>query len=295
MDDRTPGALDTFSRDTLEFPEVVALLGRRLSGPLATPLLEALGPGADLDAIRREHELAGEALEFLRTDSRPSFQDLGDPRGILASLQVEGQTCSAAEILSLLALVRAGSDIRALFSKTTLRQMGEHSRALADFRVISKTLGGKILPDGTLDSSASPELRRLREAIQHTRREIQGSLEKLVRRWEAASVLQDAVVTLRNDRFVLPVKVEEKRRVEGIVHGTSASGATVFVEPLEILPLNNELVELQEREFAEVQRILAAWSQMFREHLTELHQAVETLSRLDLATATGTIGEYLNQ
>jgi len=294
VEDRPPRALDAFSRDTLEFPAVVALLGRRLSGPLAAPLLAALGPGTDLEAIRLELELAGEALEFLRTDSRPSFGDIGDPRGILASLQVEGQTCSSAEILSLLALVRAASDIRALFSKTILRQIGEHSRALADFRVISKTLEGKILPDGTLDSSASPELRRLREAIQHTRREIQGSLEKLVRRWDAASVLQDAVVTLRNDRFVLPVKVEEKRRFEGIVHGTSASGATVFVEPLETLPLNNELVELQEREFAEVQRILAAWSQMFREHLTELYQAVETLSRLDLAFAKAEFARAYN-
>jgi DNA mismatch repair protein MutS2 len=290
VDDHARLELDAFSRETLEFPAVVALLARRLSGSLAASLLDRIEPGTDLEAIRREHALVAEAIEFLRAESRPSFAEVGDPRAILEGLRVEGQTLTAAEILTLLALVGAVSEVRAIFAKTDLPLFADLARALTDFSAISKALEGKILPDGTLDSSASPELKRLRHAIVETRAEIQRSLEKLLRRLETAGALQDVVVTLRNDRFVLPVKVEEKRRVEGVVHGASASGATVFVEPLETLPLNNELVELQEREAAEVLRILARWSAMFRERLPELVAAVETLSRLDLAFAKAEFG-----
>jgi DNA mismatch repair protein MutS2 len=285
VDDHATLQLDAFSRETLEFPSVVALLARRLSGSLAASLLARLEPGTNLEAIRREHVLVGEAIEFLRAESRPSFAEVGNPRPILERLRVEGQACSVSEILNLLALIRAASEVRATFAKTDLRLLAELASALADFSGIVEALEGKILPDGTLDSSASPELKRLRQAIVATRAEIERALEKLVRRLEAAGALQDAVVTLRNERFVLPVKVEEKRRVEGVVHGASASGATVFVEPLETLPLNNELVELQEREAAEILRILALWSAMFRERWSELVAAVETLSRLDLAFA----------
>jgi len=92
-------------------------------------------------------------------------------------------------------------------------------------------------------------------------------------------------VTLRNDRFVIPVRAEEKRRVQGVVHGASSSGATVFLEPMETLPLNNELVEFQDREFAEIQRILGEFSRKLRERRDDLTRATEILSELDLAFA----------
>ena len=148
-------------------------------------------------------------------------------------------------------------------------------------------LGGKINPDGTVDSSASPELGRVRRAIERAKLEIQSSLERMLRRFSQDDVLQDAVVTIRNDRFVIPVRVEEKRRVQGVVHGTSSSGATVYIEPLETLALNNDLVELQDREFAEVQRILGEFTRKLQERREDLGRAADILGEIDWAFAKG--------
>ena len=146
-------------------------------------------------------------------------------------------------------------------------------------------LGGKINPDGTVDSSASPELGRVRRAIERAKLEIQSSLEHMLRRF--SDVLQDAVVTIRNDRFVIPVRAEEKRRVQGVVHGASSSGATVYIEPLETLALNNDLVELQDREFAEVQRILGEFTRKLQERREDLDRAADILGEIDWAFAKG--------
>src|SRR5262249_61749980 len=135
---------------------------------------------------------------------------------------------------------------------------------LATFGARLRAMAGQILPDGSVYSPATPALARLRKSIERTRQEVQSTLEKLLHRLSKEGVLQDAVVSIRNDRFVLPVRTEEKRRVAGVVHGGSSSGATVFLEPMETVPLNNDLVELQEREFAETQRILAEFSDKLR-------------------------------
>ena len=276
---------DPFSREVLEFPAVVELLRGYLSGPLSEPVLDGLEPQAELEQVRRDLARAREAQEFLRAGSRPSFGALRDPRPLLDRLRVEGVTLTALEILALVELAKAALGVRRLFAGGPSAGLDELTRALADFRGLVTELNGKILPDGTLDSSASPALARLRRSIERLRQEVQASLERLVRRLAQDGVLQDAVVTLRNDRFVIPVRSEEKRRVAGVVHGASSSGATVYVEPLETVPLNNELVELQDQEAAEVQRLLGVFSRMLQERRGDLASATEILSELDLAFA----------
>jgi len=264
---------------------VVELLRGFLSGSITEPQLAGLAPGAVLEPIRRDLERAREAMEYLRESPRPALGSLKDPRGILEKLAIEGVSLTAFEILALLAVARAGRDFRTLFRGSPLSHLVELTRGLADFRSLVGQLDGKILPDGSLDSSASPELARLRRAIERLRVELQSTLEKLLRRFSQDGVLQDAVVTIRNDRFVLPIRVEEKRRVPGVVHGASSSGATVYLEPLETLPLNNELVELQDREFAEIQRILGEFSALLRERIVDLRAAAQILGEVDLAFA----------
>jgi len=276
---------DHFSQEVLEFPAVLQLLRGYLSGPISAPTLDAVEPQARLDLIRRELEQAKEAREYLRESPRPSLGSLRDPRPLLEKLRIEGASLAALEIFALTELARTALEIHRLFVKCPLARLDEWARSLPDFRDLVTELEGMIHPDGTVDSSASPELARIRGSIERLRVEVQAMLERLLRHLSREGVLQDAVVTLRNDRFVIPVRAEEKRRVQGVVHGTSSSGATVFLEPMETLPLNNELVELQDREFAEIQRILGEFSRKLRERRDDLLRATEILGELDLAFA----------
>jgi len=286
--DATPDYLkteDRFSQEVLEFPAVLELLRGYLSGPLSAPILDTVEPHTRLEVIRRQLEQAKEAGEYLRESPRPSLGSLRDPRSLLEKLRIEGVALAALEIFALTELARAALATQRLFLKCPLPRLDEWARSLADFRDLVTELEGKIHPDGSVDSSASPELARIRRSIERLRVEVQALLERLLRQLSREGVLQDAVVTLRNDRFVIPVRAEEKRRVQGVVHGVSSSGATVFLEPMETLPLNNELVELQDRESAEIQRILGEFSRKLRERRDDLLRATEILSELDLAFA----------
>jgi DNA mismatch repair protein MutS2 len=276
---------DRFSREVLEFPAVLELLRGYLSGPISEPCLDSVEPHTRIDLIRHELEQAREAREYLRESARPTLGSLRDPRPLLEKLRIEGSTLEALEIFALTGLARAALETQRRFSKCPLPRLEELARSLADFRDLVTELEGKIHPDGTVDSSASPALSGIRRAIERLRVEVRAMLERLLRRFSQEGVLQDAVVTLRNDRFVIPVRVEEKRRVQGVIHGASSSGATVYLEPMDTLPLNNELVELQDREFAEIQRILGEFSRKLRERREDLIRATEILSELDLAFA----------
>jgi DNA mismatch repair protein MutS2 len=283
--DPQPEVSDPFSREVLEFSSIIDLLRGFLTGPIAGARVAALQPGTDLPEIQRALAVTKEARDFLAESSRPSFSGLHDPRPILDKLGIEGVALDPHEILALVEVARAACDLRTLFAKSPFTRLDMLAGRMGDFRELVQQLDGKILPDGSVDSSASKELARIRRATERLRGEVQSTLEKLVRQFSHDEVLQDAVVTLRNDRFVIPVRTEEKRRVGGVIHGASSSGATVFVEPLETVPLNNELVELQEREFAEIQRILAEFSDRLRAQRGELGGAAEILSELDLAFA----------
>jgi DNA mismatch repair protein MutS2 len=278
-------AIDEFSRQTLEFPAVIELLAGFISGPISEPLLEALEPTTALPSIRRDLETVREALAYLRESPRPSLGRLKDTRELLERVAIKGVSLAALEILAIVEVTRAARDVRSIFLRSPQPHLDELVRGLADFRSLLTELDGKIYPDGSIDSSASPELARIRRNIERLRQEIQVALERLVRRLQQEDLVQDAVVTIRNDRFVIPVRVEDKRRVAGIVHGTSSSGASVFIEPMETVPLNNELVEMQDREFAEIQRILAVFSARIREQRAEIGAAAEILGRIDLAFA----------
>ncbi|MGH9377252.1 MAG: endonuclease MutS2 [Terriglobia bacterium] len=276
---------DPFSREALEFPAVVELLGRFLSGPLSKPALAAIEPHTDLAQILPSLAAAREARDYLLGNPRPSLAGLADPRPQLETLRVQGASCSPLEILAVVEMARAACNCRDPFRNTPFTTLAALARKIPDLRNLVKDIGGKILPDGSLDSSASPALARIRRSLERTQQELQSRLERILHRLGQDQMLQDDVITLRNGRFVLPVKTEKKRQVEGVVHGASSSGQSVFVEPLETLPINNELVELQDQEVAEVQRVLGEFSEKLRDRREDLVDSVQRLSELDLAFA----------
>src|SRR5205823_15082777 len=129
-----------------------------------------------------------------------------------------------------------------------------------------------------LDDRASPELGRIRRDVEKQKRLIQDSLRGYLRHLSEGGAVQDELVTIRGERFVIPVKTEQRRRVHGVVHGTSPSGQTVFIEPLETIEQNNDLVRLLEQEQAEVHRILLEMTAQIAEEAPAVIQAVEIMA-----------------
>jgi DNA mismatch repair protein MutS2 len=168
------------------------------------------------------------------------------------------------------------------------------SARIADFGEFLSSFRNKIQPDGTLEDKASPELARIRREIEKQRRAIQQSLQGYLRRLAEGGTVQDELITIRGERFVIPVKVEQKRRVQGVVHGASSSGQTVFVEPLETIEQNNELVRLLEEELAEIHRILIEMTQQIGAQAEPILAAVEVLSELELQFAKARFAEDYN-
>jgi DNA mismatch repair protein MutS2 len=150
----------------------------------------------------------------------------------------------------------------------------------------------KILPSGELDDRASPELARIRHDIARLRSNITRSLENLMRQTPAA--IQDELVTIRNDRFVIPVRADHRGQVNGVAHGFSSSGATVFIEPLKTIEANNELQSLREAEEREIAKILFALSEDLRRELPAIGQAVEAVAELDFVAAKAKFSEKFN-
>ena len=167
----------------------------------------------------------------------------------------------------------------------------ELSQTLADFTPLLRYFRNKILPDGTLDDRASPELARIRRDIEKQKRTIQESLRSYLRRLSDGGAVQDELVTIRGERFVIPVKVEQRRRVQGVAHGASSSGQTVFIEPLETIEQNNDLVRLLDEEQAEIHRILLEMTARLGEHADALLHAVEVLAELELQFAKARFAE----
>jgi len=178
--------------------------------------------------------------------------------------------------------------------KLEWKAVAQLSSGVTDFTEFLRAFRNKILPDGTLDDKASPELARIRREIEKQRRSIQDSLRGYLRRLSEGGAVQDELVTIRGERFVIPVKVEQKRRVQGVVHGTSSSGQTVFVEPLETIEQNNELVRLLDEEQAEIHRILVEMTRRIGESAGPILAAVETLAELELQFAKARFAEEYN-
>jgi DNA mismatch repair protein MutS2 len=287
-----------FAEPVLEFEALRALVGRYVSSQLGRAELAEVAPGTDRSAIEQALADAAESIEYLRTASQPQtaargaairirFGDVGDPAEALARLRIEGATLEAAEVFELARLLDLAAEARSILLSARERypRLALHAVTIADLRELAAELRGKILPDGSLADHASVALGRLRRDVERQRRLIEESLQRFLRAHQADGTLQEEFVTIRNDRFVVPVVTGRERRVEGVIHGASGSGHTLFVEPLDTIELNNELVRLHEEELREVHRILREFTARLREHALVIANTARALARLDLIFA----------
>src|SRR5579884_3857203 len=169
---------DLFSRDLLEFPAILELLRPFLSGPVSQRTLDQIVPRAELPAIQHDLELAREAGDYVQQSPRPIWCSLIDPLPILEKLRIAGVTCSSLEILGVVEVAKATCHARHLFVETPCKHLHELACSAPDLRDLVRDLDGKILPDGSIESSASPVLGRIRRSIERTQQELHSALKR---------------------------------------------------------------------------------------------------------------------
>ncbi len=274
----------------LEYDELRALVRRGAQTPMGRERAAALAPLSDLASVRRALGAVTECVALRQRGTAWSFGELADPAEALARLRIEGALLEPVTLLEFARLCTQTADARsAIHAERELcpilwEVVAEVPRQLSS---LASRVSSKILPSGELDDRASPELARIRADITRLRSSITRSLEGLMRRSEEA--IQDQLVTLRNDRFVIPVRADHRGRVRGVAHGSSSSGATVFVEPLETIDSNNELQALRETEEREVARILLTLTEELRRELPALELAAGAVAELDFIGAKATL------
>ncbi|HLK18275.1 MAG TPA: hypothetical protein VKT81_04930, partial [Bryobacteraceae bacterium] len=290
--------MQSFSEDLLEFESLRQLLGRFVHSELGRHELEKVAPHSERGVLENTFADVAEAIEYLRAAAgsqpvsrgaaiRIRFDSIPDLGSTLPILKIEGAGLEATQILDLTRLLEQAGEIRGALNVAVAKfpRLGSRAANIFDPRSMLRDLAGKILPDGKLADDASVALHRLRRDMERQQKQIQISLERFLRAHHDDGTLQEEFITLRNDRFVVPVVAGQERKVNGVIHGTSGSGHTLFVEPLETIDLNNELVRLREEEQRETLRILRELTELLRANAPQIQAAVDAIGSLELLFA----------
>ena len=267
--------------DVLEFDKLRELLRLRTTCAPGKRALDSLEFGGDQSSLEKSFAAIREARECLRTGNELGFGGLVDPQQWLEHIEGPGVVLDAAELLDATSLLETAGWLRQQFREhaANFPLLAQRAASLADFRDTLAAIRRCVLPNRELSDDASPTLRKIRASIAQTRDSIQRTLKQILRSRNADA--GEDYVTLRNDRFVIPVRAENRRSVPGIVHGASGTGQTVFLEPLETVETNNQLVQLAEEQTAEIFRVLRELTERLRMLRAPLLAAAETIADLD--------------
>ncbi|QNI31602.1 endonuclease MutS2 [Alloacidobacterium dinghuense] len=285
----TPFPMEDCSRSVLEWDKFLALLSGYSVSTIGKQWILNLRPSTDRAWLDRQHSLVDEMRLLLNEGAQPGLGSLFDPISLLDKSRIEGAALEAEEIRDLMNLADDISGWTSLLRvppervQDRIPELNALSAALftTDLRPLVESLRTKILPDGTLTDDASPELRRIRREMERQQRAIEDSLRSALRRLSEGGSTQDDLITIRGERFVIPVKSELKRRVQGVIHGASSSGQTVYLEPLETIELNNELVRLLEDEQAEIHRIFLAMTRQIAGYGSIIGEGAAVLAEVE--------------
>ena len=275
------------AEEVLEFDKLRELLRLRTTCAPGRRAINALEQRKSREPLERAFALIREAREWLRLGRELGFGALADPEAWMAHLDSPGGVLEPAEFLDAGSLLETAGWLKQQFKEEAAKfpLLAARCAGVADFKDTQAAIRRCILPNGEISDDASSALRRIRTSIQQTRDSIQKTLKQILRSRNAES--GEDYVTLRNDRFVIPVRSEHRRSVQGVVHGASATGQTVFVEPFETVEVNNQLVQLAEDEAAEIFRILKELTDRLRGLQGPLAAAAETIAELDSVFARG--------
>jgi len=273
------------AEDVLEFDRLRELLRRQTTCVPGRRAIDALAFSTDRAALDSAFALIAEAIAYRYDGSEMGFGSVADPDAWIKELESSAAMLTPAQLLAVASLADTVASLRESFRNTSSKFpiLSARAGAVADLRPLALAIRRAVLPNGEISDDATPELKRIRVNMGRTRDTVQKTLERILR--SRAGDAGEDYVTLRNDRFVIPVRAAERRQVQGVVHAASATGQTVYVEPFETVDLHNKIVQLAEDEAAEIIRIIVELTERLRANLGPLRFAVVTIAELDSAFA----------
>ncbi|MBN2383326.1 endonuclease MutS2 [bacterium] len=279
--------VDQTTFESLEFPQLQSLLADLTQTPQGRALVMMIAPSTNPDHIKRQLDELDEYLVMRAMKGGFRFEGMIELEGHFREVAAPGSTLSPVEILDIYQILVLIEALKGMIRKREAEfpllgaLIGQTDALPAVRALIERT----ISPNAELLDDASVELKRIRLSIQKNRDRIYRSLERFIARADIAPLIQDNVITQRNQRFVIPVKIDGKAKVKGIIHDQSSSGVTIFVEPMGILPLNNAFLQDKLAEEKEIKRLLRLLADRCRENLDQLRVNIQVLARIDLIQA----------
>ena len=279
----------------LEFDQIAGVVRGLASTPLGSARLRSLRPHTDPRRVAALLATTSEATRYLNDNGPFPLQAQPDLEATLSALAIEGRPLEPLRQLALADFLDSFEASRAAVKRgsAAFPILSGLLEGVASFKNETGAIRDKIDASGEVLDQASAELRALRDRLRKLRARLRGTLESYLRGKETARYLQEQIVTDRNGRYVLLIRAEHRNAIPGIIHGSSASGASLFLEPLSTVEVNNEIVALEEQEAAEVRRVLLALTDAFRRRAGELQRAVEAATELDVIQAKARFSELV--
>jgi DNA mismatch repair protein MutS2 len=286
-----PGALRA-----LEFGRIVDAVTAMAVTPTGRDRLAEMRPSVEIDEIRTAQQATSEGTRFLADHPGFPLRAPSDLEAILDALTVEGRALEALRLIGLADYLESVEHSRSVVSKLgdPLPLLCALVERVASFKGEIADVRRKIDPAGDVVDDASPALAGIRDRLRKQRSKLRSTLDGFLRGRETSKYLQDQVVTDRNGRYVLVVRAEHRSAIPGIVHGASASGASLYLEPLGTVEINNDIVALEEQEAEEVRRILLALTDAFRGRPDDLRRTVDVATELDVIQARARFSQTVN-
>ena len=280
---------------TLELPAVLEMLAAEAVGDTAKEQARALTPSVEPAEVRRRQEETTAAKTMMVVRGSPSFSGVKDVRPSLARADLGG-ALNTRELLDIARVLQCARLVRGYIADDTVGKtpIDHLFYALHANKFLEEKISTSISGEDEIADGASPELANIRRQMRAAAARARDSLQKIISSPGYAKALQEPIITMRQDRYVVPVKAEHKGAIPGLVHDISASGATLFIEPMAAVKANNELRELSAKEKIEIDRILAELSADCAEHRDDISADFEILVRLDLIFAKAKLSYKLN-
>ncbi len=280
----------------LEYPRIVDVVCGLAATPLGAERLSALKPSADPRRVAQWLAATTEGVRFNELVGPFPLTAPAELPAILRALAVEGRAIEPVRLLGLADYLDSADASRNAIRRAEgafpiLKSIVEGA---ASFKNEAAEIRHRIDPSGEVKDDASPELRAVRDRLRRQRSRLRGMLDSFLRNRDTAKYLQDQIVTDRNGRLVLVVRVEHRSSIPGIIHGSSSSGASLFLEPLSTVEINNEVVALEQQEAEEVRRVLLQLTDQFRRRALDLQHTIETATDLDVIQAKARFSAIVN-